>query len=151
MQDQNDGDRPDPIESPDPEPVAPEEDEPKRPTPVRMAMEGEEEEKEGPEKVRIIHDETSGLDWMVTVSGRSASGILPLRTVPLMELTFSEAENPDRFLRRAVCYGGALADIPDDELLSSFKSSEPFREPMREPREKGSPGRLGNRRKTPRD
>ena len=70
-----------------PMPVAPDLDDPsgaeggRRPTPVRMAMGDEEgEEDDGREDLRVIHDEESGLDWIVTVSGRSASGILPLRT-----------------------------------------------------------------------
>jgi len=150
MQDQNESDRPDPAEGPDPESVVPEAEEPRRPTPVRMAMEGEEEERERPEKVRVIRDEASGSDWIVTVSGRSASGILPLRTVPLMELAFSIAEDPGCFLRRAVFYGGTLAELPDAELLSALESSEPFGEPMREPTEKEGPGRPGSRRKKPR-
>ena len=116
----------------------------RRPTPVRMVMEGGAEEAKGrPDEKRVIHDEGSGLDWVVTVSGRSVSGILPIRTVLLMELNFAKAEEPDRPLRRALCHGGDLAEVPDDQLLSSFKSSEPFREPMREPNGGGRKGRVG--------
>jgi len=124
----------------------------RRPTPVRMVMEGGDEETKGrQEGKRVIHDEESGLDWVVTVTGWSASGILPLRTVPLMELNFAQSVEPERPLRRALCYGGDLADIPDDQILSSLRSSEPFREPLREPNGNDRRGRIGKNRRRPRD
>jgi hypothetical protein len=97
-----------------------------------MGMEPEEDEDRGDkDEARILHDEESGMDWIVTVGGRSASGILPLRTVPLMELNFAKAEAPDRILRQALRYGVDLADITDPELLNSLRDSGPFRESMK--------------------
>jgi len=150
MQDQDERIGPASAGEPDDESVSTEEG--RRPTPVRMVMEGGAEEAESrQEEKRVVHDEGSGLDWVVTVSGRSASGILPLRTVLLMELNFAKAEEPDRPLRRALCHGGDLADISDDQLLSSFRSSEPFREPIREPNGDNRRGRMGKALRGTRD
>jgi hypothetical protein len=120
----------------------------RRPTPVRMVMEGgDEEEKDGREQPRLIRDEVNEVDWIVTVTGRSVSGVLPLRTVPLMELTFAKALEPDRPLRRALRFDGVLEDIPDHELLSDLRGSEPYREPIQEPdgQEQGGKGRKNQR------
>lgn len=133
-------------------PESSEVEEGRRPTPVRIVMEGGgEEDGDRREKPRVVHDGETDLDWIVTVSGRSASGILPLRTVPLMELSFAKADEPGRPLRRALCCGEDLVDVPDHELLCSLNSSAPFREPMREPNGSGRQGRSGKDRRTPRD
>lgn len=120
----------------------------RRPTPVRMAMEGGEEEKpEGEENLRMIREEETGVEWVVSVSGHSASGVLPLRTVSLMELNFAKADAPDRPLRRAVCSGGDLAEVSSQELLAVLKSSGPFTEPLRgSPEDRGSSRRGKYRR-----
>ena len=118
------------------------EEEVRRPTPVRAVMEGgDEDEKDDAEKVRVIHDEETGFDWIVTVSGWSASGVLPLRSVPLLELVFAKTEQPEHPLRRALTHGETLEGIPDHELLSILGSSEPFREPLQEVKEAGGGGR----------
>ena len=114
----------------------------RRPTPVRAVMEGgDEDERDDPGKARVIHDEKTGFDWIVTVSGWSASGVLPLRSVPLLELVFAKTEQPEHPLRRALTHGEALEGIPDHELLSTLSSSEPFREPLQEVKEAGRGGR----------
>ena len=113
-------------------PVSAESEEGRRPTPVRAAMEiGEEEERDRRGETRMVRDEESGAAWMVKVSGRSASGVLPLRTVPLMELSFAKVDEPGLPHRRALCFGADLLDIPDHELLSCLKSSEVDRERVR--------------------
>ncbi|MFH1763451.1 MAG: hypothetical protein ABIF09_04585 [Gemmatimonadota bacterium] len=123
----------------------------RRPTPVRAAMEGgEDEEKFRKDEPRRVHDGKSGSDWIVRVTGRSASGVLPLRTVPLMELSFTKTGEPGLPLRRALCRGQDLADIPDPDLLAFLKNSEPYREPL-PPDEKGRPGRRGKGRGVIRD
>jgi len=167
MQDQNHGKAPPPAGKPDeenpsveerrltpPTPVVQETQEPsepgegRRPTPVRAAMEGaDEEEKDRNNEARTVHDEEGGLDWIVTVSGRSASGILPLRTVPVVELSFAKAEEPERPLRRVLCSASDLAGIPDHELYSCFKNSEPYREPSQVPVGKGRPEKRGKNRR----
>jgi hypothetical protein len=108
------------------------EDDGRRPTPVRMAMEGVEdavEEDKG--QPRIIEDPDSGVRWIVTVGGRSASGILPLRTVPIMELNFAKEDGPNEARKTVLCYGKDLSDVPDPDLLACLRRSGPFREPMR--------------------
>jgi hypothetical protein len=116
-----------------------------------MVMEGgSEEDADRQNKPRVVHDGEAGLDWIVTVSGRSASGILPLRNVSLMELSFAKADEPGRPLRRVLCCGEDLMDISDHELLSSLNSSAPYREPMREPNGKDRQGRRRRDRRKPR-
>lgn len=118
----------------------------RRPTPVRTVMEsGDEGEKDEPEIIRVIRDEETGSDWIVSVSGWSAGGILPLRSVPLLELTFAKSEQPEIPLCRAYSYGETLEAIPDHDLLSTLRNSEPFREPTREPKETGRGGKRNKR------
>jgi hypothetical protein len=124
----------------------------RRPTPVRATMEGgDEEEQNGLNDTRLVHDEESGLDWIVTVSGRSASGVLPLRTVPLMELSFAKADDPECPLRRVLSCGGDLVDISSHELLSCFRDSEPIREPLQEPNGTIQKGKRRKNHRTPRN
>ena len=143
---------PRPVTTPRPvaeEPAeSPEAEEGRRPTPVRAVMEGgEDEEKERKDETRMVHDDEEGLDWIVTVSGRSASGILPLRTVPVMELSFAKAEEPERPLRRALFSAGDLADLSDPQLFSCFKNSTPYQEPSQAPSGKGRQARKGKNRR----
>jgi len=122
----------------------PSSEEDRRPTPVRMAMEGGDDEDDGrSDASRTVRDDESGADWVVTVSGRSASGILPLRTIPLMELTFAEAEDPGQPIRQVLHSANELAALSDDELLSLLKRSDPYRTPMKARGEKDGRGRKG--------
>ena len=148
MLDKNGVERP-----PDEEGTAPEaslEDrEDRRPTPARMAMEGAEgDEVERAGENRRIRDESQGIDWLVRVSGCSSSGILPLRSVPIMELTFAKAEAPERLLRRAVLLDGDLQELPLQDLLTALERSEPFTEPMREWTEERERERKGRKRRS---
>jgi len=123
----------------------------RRPTPVRMAMEGGDDEEKGRSGThRAVHHEGTGVDWVVAVSGRSASGILPLRTIFLMELTFATAEKPGQPLRRVLHPGNDLTDLSDHELLSLFEQSGPYREPMKVRAEKDGRGGKGKSRRPPR-
>jgi hypothetical protein len=120
-----------------------ERDETRRPTPVRAVMEGGSDSVSAPDDLtRTFHDDETGTDWSVNLTGWSASGILPLRTVPLVELTFSRAEGPEEPSRRVLWRGESLAGMSETELLEAFRSSEPFRPPMREaqPVDKGIGG-----------
>ena len=72
---------------------------------------------------RVIDDLEDGTRWIVTVVGRSASGILPLRTVPVMELSFAKEEVPNQALKTVLCYGKDLAEIPDHDLLTCLGRS----------------------------
>jgi hypothetical protein len=125
-----------------------ERDEVRRPTPVRAVMEGGSEAEPASDRLtRAFSDEETGSDWIVTLTGWSASGILPLRTVPLVELTFSRSDDPQEPLRRALCRGENLAGMSDAELLEAFRNSEPFSPPMREPQPaRKIAGRGGTRR-----
>jgi hypothetical protein len=115
-----------------------------------MAMDaGEEDQPDPADAVRVIRD-AKGVDWTVTVSGRSAGGVLPLRTVPLMELTFARADDPHRPLRQALAYGIDLPDLPDEKLLSLLSGADPYEEPMKAQGEKDRRKKKGKSRRSPR-
>jgi hypothetical protein len=117
-----------------------------------MVMESADEVEEVAEETRrLIRNGREGVDWVVTVTGHSAGGILPLRTVPMMELTFAKADEPEQPLRRALCLGDSLASLHDGELLASLQGSQPFREPLSEPEPKPRKGRRGRNRPSSRD
>ena len=117
-------------------------DDNRTPTPVRLAMEGnEDEDEEELGRPRLIEDPDSGVKWIVTVSGRSASGILPLRTVPIMELNFAQEDLPKETRQAALCFGKDLSEVPDQDLLACLRKSGPFREPMRPLDDVGRNGR----------
>jgi hypothetical protein len=127
-----------------------EREEARRPTPVRMVMEGgSEAEATKDDRARVFHDEDTGSDWRAILTGWSASGILPLRTVPLVELTFSKAETPEEPLRRALCRGEGLGEMSDSQLLEALRNSEPFRPPMREAESTGEKGGKARNRRGP--
>jgi hypothetical protein len=122
------------------EPVGPGD---RRPTPVRVVMEASEQEEEGKSAgVRELKDPRSGEDWVAKVSGRSTSGVLPLRMIPLMEVGFAKAARPDLPLRRALIQGASLEELDDEELLKLLWVSGPFNSPSPEP----SPHARGDRR-----
>ena len=128
-------------------PVGEEED--RRPTPVRMAMDaGEGEEAKEGEEVRMILDPEDGREWVVQIVGRSTAGILPLRTVPLMDVTFSLPQNPQAPLRRATCQGEELESLTDSDLLSFFRASKPHRPPLETPPGSEGRGKKGRTRRT---
>lgn len=108
----------------------PVQDEDRRPTPVRMVMEGTDHEGSGGEdREREFVDPETGEAWVVAVVGRAVSGILPLRTVPLMELDFFRPGESRTPARRAVCKGEDLSGLTDSELLTVLQGSEPYRDP----------------------
>lgn len=99
----------------------------RRPTPVRMAMEGTEAgAAEDTSEFRTLADPGGGSDWVVRVSGRSSSGILPLRVISLLELSFARVDEPESPLRRAICQGTSLDEFKDEELLRALADSRPF-------------------------
>jgi hypothetical protein len=116
-----------------------------------MAMEGVEAEGgDGSESRRVFPDPHGGEDWVVTVGGRSASGVLPLRTVALLELNFARVGEPQTLVRRALCPGEDLESLPEERLLDAFQASQPYRPSLREKTEekrnrrgRGRPGRRG--------
>ena len=102
----------------------------RRPTPVRTVMEGGGGEGEEAElELRKFRDPASGEEWIVWISGRSISGILPLRTIPLMELAFAKAEDPRQPLRRATSQGSVLEPLLDDDLVELLHASISYRMP----------------------
>ncbi len=95
----------------------------RRPTPARKAMEGSDpDEGGGGEERRVLRLPAGGGEWVVTVSGRSASGVLPLRTVPLMELSFSPSLDPQAPPRRILSRGESLMELQEEELLALLSS-----------------------------
>lgn len=133
-------------------PTAPSQEEGRRPTPVRMAMEGVENEAAAPtEERRTVVDPSSEAEWVVAVSGRSGSGILPLRTIPLLELTFAKGEEPDRPVLRALTRGEELHPFTDEDLLRLLASAEPYRPPQAPPSTEETPARKERGRRGPRN
>ena len=107
-------------------------EEARRPTPVRKAMEGSDPEGgDGAAQRRILRVPESGEEWAVAVTGRSCAGIPPLKTVALMELSFTPARDPDAPPRRVLRQESALADLPDEELLALLFPSPGNRDPSR--------------------
>jgi hypothetical protein len=102
----------------------------RRPTPVRMAMEGTENEpeEEAPD-FRTFTDPQDDREWVVRILGRSGSGILPLRVIPLMELAFARPEEPEKPVRSVLCQGEALADLKDGDLIRLLGRSKVFEAP----------------------
>lgn len=140
-------------ETRDSTPEAPE-DQDRRPTPVRVVMEGEGEEGESEREekpLRGFTDPRSGEDWVVRVSGRSGSGILPLRSIPLMELIFARAQEPDQPLKRTTRQGSELDSVTDGDLAELLATATAYRPPLEErisePR-RGGRGRGRGRRRS---
>jgi hypothetical protein len=95
-----------------------------RPTPARVVMEGavDEERGGGPQR-RTLRDPADGREWVLEVVGRSTSGVLPLRSIRLMEVRFATADNPELPLRTVLCQEADLDDLSDDEVLGLFHMS----------------------------
>jgi len=126
-----------------PIPVRAANDDGRRPTPVRQGLEtgAEEEGRTVEEELRTVLDPVSGQEWIASVAGRSGSGILPIRSVPVMEVVFSHPENPGNPLRRAVEYGRDLDQITDQELLAVLGRAVPYGDPLKAPPSEGGKGR----------
>jgi hypothetical protein len=77
--------------------------------------------------VRQFLEAESGQEWVAKVAGRSTSGVLPLRVIPLMEVTFSKVEAPEVALSRAISPGESLEELDDASLVSLLKSSGPMK------------------------
>ena len=102
---------PEPMQGSPPTPVPeprPEVEDAQRPTPVRVVMEPGGAEEDPESNLRTLEDSETGLEWVVRVSGRSGGGILPLRTIPLLHLTFTPPADSDLPLRRGVFPGETL-------------------------------------------
>jgi hypothetical protein len=107
-------------------PPVQEEDDAHRPTPVRKVMKLAEPEENADGGPRFIEDPSTGIEWVVRVSGHSCGGILPLRTIPLVHLTFSPPEGTDLPQRRGVFPGEDLSRMEDEDLLAHFQASGPI-------------------------
>lgn len=121
----------------------------RRPTPVRKAMEGSEPEgaDEGGE-VRGFQDPATGQEWVARVSGRSRSGVIPLRIIPLIEVDFFKADQPGQPVRRGLRQGESLDDLDENGLLRLLKESSPYTPPVSDsPAPDGRAGRNRPRRK----
>jgi hypothetical protein len=110
-------------------------------------MEGPEgEEDTPPDDRRILSRLESGEEWVVTVGGLSASGILPLRSVPIIEIHFTRLGAQDVPVRRVLCRGGSLEEFQDEDLAAAFQISEPIPQPAEEPPPESRPKRGKGRR-----
>jgi hypothetical protein len=125
----------------------------RRPMPARAAMETTDSESESEERVPPLRRFRANPkeEWVVRVSGRSTSGVLPLRVIPLMELSFARAEAPEASLRRAICQGESLEEVDDAALLDLLDSSEAIESRGTEKggvsrRDRRTPVRKGTRR-----
>jgi hypothetical protein len=58
-----------------------------------------------------FRDPANGQEWVLEVTGRSTSGVLPLRSIHLMDVSFALADNPELPLRRALCPEEDLSDL----------------------------------------
>ena len=119
----------------------------RRPTPVRAAMDSVEpgaEEADAPD--RTVLDPDDGQEWVVRVTGRSRSGVVPLRIIPLMEVVFSRVEAPGVAVRRALCKGESADAVSEEDLIRLLKESGP----ASQAEAKGPPREGRDRRKRPR-
>ena len=114
---------------------------PPRPTPVRQAMEAGESDESAEKPPRVIEVPESGEKWIVAVTGRSGSGILPLRSIPLADLTFARPQTPEQPERQVLIHDRALDDVTDAELISLLNRSKSYTPPLREPDGKKGRGR----------
>jgi hypothetical protein len=123
----------------------------RRPMSVRAAMESSEPEvgDRAPE-LRHVLDPKSEQEWVVRISGRATSGVIPLRVIPLMEVNFSKAEAPEVPLSRAISQGESLDELDDASLLALLKSSGPMesKRPAKSPSQGND--RRGKARRGPR-
>ena len=119
-----------------------------RPTPARVVMGGAVDDGGGVgAQRRAFRDPADGLEWVLAVVGRSTSGVLPLRSIRLMEVSFATANNPELPLRMVLCQEGDLGDLSDDEVLGLFRMSRAYG--RSDPRNQGlrsGHGRGGGRR-----
>jgi len=96
---------------------------------------------------RTFRDPSDGREWVLSVEGRSTSGVLPLRSIHLMEVRFAPAETPEGSTRTVLCQDADLAELSDDEVLSLFRRSRVHRQPDAKTRGgRSSEGRGGARR-----
>lgn len=114
--------------------VSPEGD--RRPTPVRTVMETDEEpeaQPQAPELFRTFSDPRTGTEWTAEVTGWSMSGVLPLRTVPILEVVFRNNEPGAPPQKRIVHQGENLSGFTEAELVELFSRAEAYREPSMSP------------------
>jgi hypothetical protein len=98
----------------------------RRPTPVRAAMDSVEPGAEDSDAPGLTFlDPEDGQEWVVRVTGRSRSGVVPLRVIPLMEVVFCSVEAPDVVVRRALCKGESADALSEEELIRLFRESGP--------------------------
>jgi hypothetical protein len=120
----------------------------RRPTPARVVMEGAAHGTVGlGSQRRAFRDPANGQEWVLEVTGRSTSGVLPLRLIHLMDVSFALADNPEVPLRRALCPEGSLEDLDDEEIMRLFRRSRPHRSP--DPRTREGEAREVRRRARP--
>jgi hypothetical protein len=113
-----------------------------------MGMETEEEAEPLPlssEISRSFSDPSSGTEWTAEVTGWSRSGVLPLRTVPILEIVFRTGEPDTAPQKRIVHQGESLKGFTEAELVRLLSKAEAYTEPLTEPKPKRTPSRKGRK------
>lgn len=132
----------------EPEPGEEGEGQDRRPTPVRVVMDGA-PEKEGisGNESRILVDPATGQEWIARITGRSSSGVVPTRSIALMEVAFFSPGDPDTPVRHTLCQSEAMGELGEDGILQVFRASLPYRPPPSPPSSKETKGRRNRSRR----
>jgi len=102
----------------------------RRPVPVRLVMDATNgQETEAESSVQTLQDPVSGEEWFARVSGRSTGGVLPLRSIPLMDVIFFKEGEETSPQRQVLWQGQSLDDLGEGDLLLLFQASKPLATP----------------------
>lgn len=96
-----------------------------RPTPVREAMDAGREEPQPVElpSVQVTRDDQV---WIVRVEGRAETGGPDDPGVPLLFLTFSRAEAPEKRVYEALQVGRRLDRLTEAQLLAALEEARRY-------------------------
>jgi len=120
----------------------------RRPTPVRVVMDGGPDREDIPgNEFRILVDPATGQEWIARITGRSNSGVVPTRSIALMEVAFFRPEDPDTPLRHRLCRSEAMEDLGEEGILQLFRTSLPYRTPSSPPPSRERKGRRNRSRR----
>ena len=92
---------------------------------------------------------STGKEWIARITGRSTSGVVPVRTISLMEVSFYRADAPETPVRHTLCRSKTLEDIGDEGILQLFRASLPYPPPTPSPPSREKKGRRNRSRREP--
>jgi len=98
---------------------------------------------------RILVDPATGQEWIARVTGRSSSGVVPVRTISLMEVSFFRAKDPETPVRHKLCRSEAMEDLGEEGILQLFRTSLPCPAPSSPPPSRERKGRRNRTRREP--